>query len=91
MKISKLLSKHKIITNKLNVGIDKHKHLLKKKLTSASIKTISTENGKSFLLKSFTTHNLITFALTLQEDFESLISEILSKVFESVDKAILKK
>ena len=64
---------------------------MKKNQTSTSIKTISTENGKSFLLKSFTTNNLITFPLIFQEDFEELISEILSKVFESVDKAILKK
>jgi hypothetical protein len=78
------LNLSKIIENNANINI-------LKKQTSASIKTISTENGKSFLLKSFTTHNLITFALTFQADFESLISEILSNVFESVDKAILKK
>jgi hypothetical protein len=47
-----------------------------KMLTSESMSTISTENGKLFLLKSLTAHNLRTFALKHQDDLEEFISKM---------------
>jgi len=45
-------------------------------LPASSIKTISLENGKVFLLKSATYHNRITFAFKFQKVLSVEISEI---------------